>query len=191
MTGEVGQKPAIFVDRDGTLCFDRHYLSNPEGLEFIPTVVDGLRLLAQLELPIIIVTNQSGVGRGYFTERALAEIHTRLLSMLSENGVHITDIFHCPHVPGTGCNCRKPAPGMLLMAAEKHGINLSDSFVIGDRMMDIEMAHAAGARGVLVPEVGDQYQVEKEIEASSDMPDHHTSSFLEAAKWVIDEMGRY
>lgn len=190
MIDQAGRTPAIFVDRDGTLCFDKHYLSDPEGLEFIPTVVDGLKLAAQLELPIIIVTNQSGVGRGYFTEEILAEVHAKLLSMLSENGIRIADIFHCPHVPGSGCNCRKPAPGMLLEAAEKHGIDLAASFVIGDRMMDIELAHAVGAKGVLVPEVGDQYEVDKEIDASSEKPDHRTDTFLKAAMWVTDEVRR-
>ena len=188
MTDEAGKKPAIFIDRDGTICYDKHYLSDPDGLEFIPTAVDGLKVLAQLNLPMIIVTNQSGVGRGYFTEETLAEIHGKLLSMLSENGIHITDIFHCPHVPGTGCDCRKPAPGMLFEAAEKHCIDLANSFVIGDRMMDVELAHVFGAKGVLVPEVGDQYEVDKEVEASSEKPDCRTDTFLKAAMWVADEI---
>ncbi len=182
------KRPAIFVDRDGTLCFDKHYLSDPDGLEFIPTVVDGLKALSQLGLPIIIVTNQSGVGRGYFTEETLSKMHDRLLSMLSDEGVRITDVLHCPHVPGAGCNCRKPAPGMLFEAAQKHRIDLARSFVIGDRMMDIEMAHAVSAKGVLVPETGDQYGVDKEIEASKERPDHRTDAFVKATQWVIDEM---
>jgi len=188
MTGDTHGRSAIFVDRDGTLCFDRHYMSDPDGLEFIPSVVDGLVTLAQLGLPIIIVTNQSGVGRGYFTEETLSRIHARLLSMLSEKGIQITDIFHCPHVPGTGCGCRKPAPGMLFEAAQKHGIDLAQSFVIGDRMMDVEMAHAVGARGILVPEVGDQYKVGHEIEQSTEEPDFKADTFLEAALWLMDRM---
>ena len=137
-----------------------------------------------LGLPIIIVTNQSGIGRGYFTENTLTSIHSRLQSMLPENDINIADIFYCPHVPGTGCECRKPAPGMLLRAAEKHGIDLAKSYVIGDRMMDVEMAHAVRAIGILVPEPGDQYSVGDEIEGSEEGPDFMADDFLGAAEWL-------
>jgi D-glycero-D-manno-heptose 1,7-bisphosphate phosphatase len=181
-------KPAVFVDRDGTICFDKHYLGDPAGLELIPTVVDGLRKLTKAGVPIIIVTNQSGVARGYFTEETLIKIHKDLVKILEKQGVSILDVFYCPHMPDAGCDCRKPAPGLLLRASKKHGIDLSKSYVIGDRMMDIEMAHKVNARGILVPEPGDQYGVDNETKASKEKPDFRTNTFLEAADWVLSRL---
>lgn len=181
-------KPAVFVDRDGTICFDKHYLADPAGLELIPTVVEGLRKLTKAGVPIIIVTNQSGVARGYFTEETLSGIHAELVETLKKQGVSILDIFYCPHMPDAGCDCRKPAPGLLLRASKKHGIDLSRSYVIGDRMMDIEMAHGVNAKGVLVPEPGDQYGVDNEVKSSKEKPDFRASTFSEAADWVLSRL---
>jgi D-glycero-D-manno-heptose 1,7-bisphosphate phosphatase len=181
-------KPAVFVDRDGTICFDKHYLADPAGLEFIPTVVDGLRKLTKAGVPIIIVTNQSGVARGYFTEGTLVKIHKELVKILEKQGVSILDIFYCPHMPDAGCDCRKPAPGLLIRASKKHGIELSKSYVIGDRMMDVELAHKVNAKGVLVPEPGDQYGTDKEITASKEKPDFMAGNFSEAADWALSRL---
>ena len=178
-------KSAVFVDRDGTICFDKHYLSDPNGLELIPTVAEGIRRLNEAKMPVIVVTNQSGIARGYFSEKTLKEIHQRLAEMLELQGSRVDDIFHCPHMPNAGCPCRKPAPGMLLQAKEKHGIDLANSFVIGDRMMDVEMAHAVGAQAALVPEPGDQYGVDAEMLASKDKPDFRAGTFLEAVDWIL------
>ncbi len=181
-------KVAVFVDRDGTIDFDKHYLADPNELELIPTVAEGIRKLSNAKLPVIVVTNQSGVARGYFSEKTLTEIHERLVEMLDLQGAKIEDVFHCPHMPNAGCPCRKPAPGMLLDAKKKHGIDLVSSFVIGDRMMDIEMAHAVGAKGVLVPEPGDQYHIDDEIRASKEKPDHRTETFSSAVDWVLEQI---
>ena len=181
-------KPAVFVDRDGTICFDKHYLADPAGLKLIPTVVEGLKKLTKAGVPIIIVTNQSGVARGYFTEETLSRIHTELIKILKKQGVSILDIFYCPHMPDAECDCRKPAPGLLLRASKKHGIDLSKSYMMGDRMMDIELAHRANAKGILVPEPGDQYGIDKEITASKDKPDFMAGTFSEAADWVLSRL---
>lgn len=179
------QKVAVFVDRDGTICFDRHYLADPDGLELIPTVAEGIRRLNEAGIPVIVVTNQSGIARGRFNEKRLGEIHDRLRQLLAEKGARIDDIFFCPHMPDAGCRCRKPAPGMLLDAAEKHGIDLKESFVIGDRMMDIELAHNVGAKAVLVPEPGDQYDVGSEKKLSNEKPDFGARAFTEAVDWIL------
>ncbi|HEX7392883.1 MAG TPA: HAD family hydrolase [Thermoplasmata archaeon] len=184
MTGR--SKFAVFVDRDGTIVFDKHYLADPDGLELIPTVAEGIAKLNRAGIPVIVVTNQSGVARGRFTEDKLREIHARLERMLKEKGARIDDIFYCPHMPDAGCECRKPAPGMLLRAKERHNIDLANSFVIGDRMLDVEMAHKVGALVALVPEPGDQYHVDDEIRASRDRPDFRTESFSNAADWVLE-----
>lgn len=176
---------AVFVDRDGTVCFDKHYLSDPAGLELIPTVAEGIRKLNDAGVPVIIVTNQSGIDRGFFDEDQLQAIHDRMLEMLDEHGAWVDDIYYCPHLPDAGCDCRKPAPGMLLQASDEHGIDLARSFVIGDRMMDVEMAHAGGAKGILVPEPGNQYHVETELENSEESPDYRTDTFMNAVEWIL------
>ena len=181
-----GARFAVFVDRDGTICFDKHYLSDPNGLELIPTVAEGIKRLNDAKLTVIIVTNQSGVGRGYFTEETLKTVHDRLRKMLASHGAKIDDIFYCPHRPDEGCKCRKPAPGMLMQAKDKHGFDLTRSFVIGDRVMDVGMAHAVGAKGILVPEPGDQYNIEKEIRESTTKPDFRADTFMQPVYWILE-----
>lgn len=179
------QKFAVFADRDGTICFDRHYLADPAGLELIPTVAEGIKKLNDAGIPVIVITNQSGIGRGYFTEQQLGSIHQKMEDLLAEQGARVNDIFYCPHLPDSGCDCRKPRPGMLLQAQEEYGFDLKRSFVIGDRMLDVEMAHAVGAKAVLVPEPGNQYRVEKEIENSLETPDYATDTFTNAVEWIL------
>ena len=181
-------KFAVFVDRDGTICFDRHYLADPDGLEIIPSVAEGIKKLNGAGIPVIVVTNQSGIGRGLFSKEALDRIHDRLQEMLASQGARFDDIFYCPHKPDDGCDCRKPKTGMLEQARKKHGFDLTKSFVVGDRMMDIEMAHAVGAVGVLVPEPGDQYKVDKEIAQSKERPDFRTALFSKAADWILAQV---
>ena len=181
---------AVFVDRDGTICFDKHYLSDPNGIELIPTVPQGIRKLNKAGIRVIVVTNQSGIGRGYFREDQLKAVHDRLLETLRAHGAKIDAIIYCPHKPDEGCQCRKPAPGMLLQASEEYKIDLPHSYVIGDRMMDVEMAHKVGAIGVLVPEPGDQYHVDKEIRASIEEPDKRVETFDEAVDWILKRAER-
>ncbi len=183
-----GPRFAVFVDRDGTICFDKHYLADPNGLELIPTVAEGIKKLNDAGIPVIVVTNQSGIARGYFTPEKLEEIHSHMKEALAVRGARVDDIFFCPHMPNAGCPCRKPAPGMLLQARDKHNIDLQRSFVIGDRMMDVELAHAVNASGVLVPEPGDQYRVDDEIAKSNCKPDFRATTFSEAADWVLKKV---
>ena len=186
----MASKFAVFVDRDGTVCFDRHYLADPAGLDLVPTVAEGIARMNAAGIPVIMVTNQSGIARGRFCESTLLDIHAELRRMLAAKGARVDDVFFCPHLPDAGCSCRKPAPGMLIQAKEKHGVDLTKSFVIGDRMMDIEMAHAVGAIGVLVPEPGDQYSVDKEIASSSQKPDFRAETFVDAVDWILKSPGR-
>jgi D-glycero-D-manno-heptose 1,7-bisphosphate phosphatase len=178
-------KAAVFVDRDGTICFDKHYLADPKELELIPTVTQGIRRLNEAGIPVIVITNQSGIARGFFDEKALARIHAKLGEMLASEHARIDDIFYCPHMPDAGCRCRKPRTGMIEDAAKRHGIDLGQSFVIGDRMMDIEMAHMVKAMGILVPEPGDQYRVDNEVSASQDKPDFRRKAFIDAAEIIL------
>ncbi len=181
---------AVFIDRDGTVVLDKHYLADPRGLEVIPTVPEGIRKLNDANVPVIMITNQSGVARGKFDEATLELIHQRLFEILEDKGAIVNGIYYCPHMPDADCDCRKPKPGMLLRAKKERGFDLSKSYVVGDRMMDIEMAHSVGAIGVLVPEPGDQYHVDAEIEASKEMPDMRKVTFVEAVDWILRDVGR-
>lgn len=147
-----------------------------------------MRRLNQAGIPVIVVTNQSGIARGFFTEETLESIHRRLGEMLANHSARFDDIFYCPHLPNAGCSCRKPSPGLLHQAQKKHGFDLAGSYVVGDRMMDVEMAHAVNAIGVLVPEPGDQYNVDKEVELSKEKPDFRASTFAEAVGWILDRV---
>ncbi|MEM9805571.1 MAG: D-glycero-beta-D-manno-heptose 1,7-bisphosphate 7-phosphatase [Cyanobacteria bacterium P01_D01_bin.56] len=143
-------KKYVVFDRDGTLIHERHYLSDPEQIELIPGIVVGLRLLAELGFGLIIVTNQSGIGRGYFSEHKLAEIHARLTQLLAEEQISLDGIFYCPHTPHDGCDCRKPRPGMLLQAAQRFHFDPAQCFVVGDKPCDINLGKAVGATTILV-----------------------------------------
>lgn len=143
-------KPAIFLDRDGTLIVERNYLADPAHVELLPTVAESLVRLAEAGFLLVIVTNQSGVGRGYFTPKRLDEIHARMLQMLAEQGVQINAIYVCPHAPSQACQCRKPLPQMVLQAAAEHDIDLDRSWVIGDKPADIGLSAVVGAGAILV-----------------------------------------
>lgn len=143
-------RPAIFLDRDGTLIVERNYLADPELVEILPTVAESLVRLANAGYLLVIVTNQSGIGRGYFTAERLAEIHQRMLVMLGEKGVRIDAIYVCPHAPSQDCQCRKPLPFMIQQAAADLEIDLGQSWVIGDKPADIGLSSAIGGGAILV-----------------------------------------
>ncbi len=149
-------QPAAFLDRDGTIIEDSHYLGAPDSIVLLPGAVEGMRLLREAGYLLICVTNQSGVARGYFSERELRAIHKRMRTILADNGVPLDGIYYCPHHPDIGdepyqldCDCRKPRPGMLLAAARDLDIDLPASVLIGDAERDIEAGHAAGCRTIL------------------------------------------
>ena len=143
-------KRYVVFDRDGTLIHERHYLSNPEQVELIPGTAAGLRILADLGFGLIIVTNQSGIGRGYFSEGRLAQIHERLIQLLAEEDIRLDGIFYCPHTPYDGCDCRKPRSGLLLQAAQRFQFDPAQCFVVGDKPCDIDLGKAVGATTILV-----------------------------------------
>lgn len=145
-------RPAIFIDRDGTIIRDAEYLSDPEGIELLPGAAEGLRRFLEAGYAVAVVTNQSGVARGFFGLDKVAEINARLAAMLEKEGVRI-DLFEvCPHHPDlTGpCDCRKPAPGMILSAARKLGGDLKRSWMVGDKAADVLAGKNAGVRTALV-----------------------------------------
>ncbi len=140
----------VVLDRDGTIIVERHYLSDANQVELLPSTAKGLRQIAEMGMGLVIVTNQSGVGRGFFDEARLAEIHQRLQELLAAAGVYLDGIYYCPHIPDDGCLCRKPQIGLLQRAAQELEFDLQDSFVIGDKPCDIELGKNAGATTILV-----------------------------------------
>jgi D-glycero-D-manno-heptose 1,7-bisphosphate phosphatase len=152
-----GGRIAVFVDRDGTLNEEVEFLRTPEELSLIPGAAAAVRTLNTLGIITCVISNQSGVARGYLTEDDLIPIHARLEEELQAGGAHVDRIYYCPHHPTEGdfpykiaCDCRKPNPGMLKKGEIELGIDLRRSFVIGDRIADIQAGQAVGARTVLV-----------------------------------------
>ena len=173
---------AVFLDRDGTLIVNRHYGSDPGGIELLEGVVEGLRKLRGAGYKLILVSNQSGVARGYFDEGAISRMHDRLQRMLNRHGAALDGLEYCPHHPegvrpsyALECACRKPAPGMLLRAARKHGVNLSASWMVGDIEADVEAGRRAGARTVLVGP-----------ETAQPPPDHKAADFAAAVRYILE-----
>lgn len=135
---------AAFLDRDGVINQDSGYVYRKEDFVFCDRVVDALRILQDAGYLLIIVTNQSGIGRGYYTEEDYQRLTQWYLQELKQSGVIITDVFHCPDSPEVNSDCRKPKPGMILSAAKKYSVDLSASLLVGDKLSDIQAAEAAG-----------------------------------------------
>jgi len=140
----------VVLDRDGTIIVRRDYLSDPAGMELLPGAARGLRKLAELGLGLVIATNQSGIGRGYFNATRLESIHRRLGELLAAEAVPPIPIYVCPHLPEDGCRCRKPMPGLVEQAARELGFDPRAGFVIGDNVCDVELGKGIGATTLLV-----------------------------------------
>ena len=141
---------AAFLDRDGTLIVERHYLSDPDGVALLPGAAAGLRGLRALGFGLVVVTNQSGLGRGLFDQGRLDQVHARLTSLLAQHAIELDGIYVCPHHPNAGCGCRKPQPGLVLQAASDLGLDVERSIVVGDKACDVGLGRAVGARAFLV-----------------------------------------
>ena len=168
-------KPAAFLDRDGTLIDDVGFVHDPGDVQMLPTVVEALRTLADAGYACVVVTNQSGVARGYFDEAAVRGINAEINAQLSTAGVRIDGYYFCPHYD-TACVCRKPEPGLIHSAAGELGLDVRRSAVVGDRGSDIELGQRLGIPGVLVP--GPHAYAGPE-------PDFRARTLLEAAQWIV------
>jgi D-glycero-D-manno-heptose 1,7-bisphosphate phosphatase len=164
MTDDSQQRRFIVLDRDGTIIEEREYLSEPEQVTLIPGVGPALRQLQQMGFGLVVITNQSGLGRGIFDQAQLERVHKCLRDLLSREGVHLDGLYVCPHKPDDDCACRKPKLGLIEKAAKDLGFKVQNSIVIGDKACDIEMGHAVGALTFLV-RTGHGSQVENEAVA--------------------------
>lgn len=135
---------AFFLDRDGVVNVDHGYVARTEDFKFMPNIFPVLRCLSDKGYLLVVITNQSGIGRGYYTEEDFQKLTDWMLGRFSDEGIDLAAVYSCPHRPETGCACRKPAPGMLLQAQQELGVNMSASWMVGDKESDMQAAAAAG-----------------------------------------------
>ena len=146
-------KKALFLDRDGTIIIDTDYPDDPKKVAFLPGTIEALRMI-QKEYELIVISNQSGVGRGLITPEQFNAVHEQFVKMVKSVNIEITETYYCPHAPEEMCECRKPSPKMILDAAEKHDIDLSSSYMIGDKMSDVIAGRRAGCMTILIAPSG-------------------------------------
>jgi len=142
-------RPALFLDRDGTLIIDKNYPRNPDEVEIMPGAADFLEKMTAQGFALVVVSNQSGIGRGIIKPAEAEAVHQRFTAEFKKRGVEFDGAYHCPHAPEDPCECRKPKPGMLLKAASELGLDLSRSFMIGDKLADVAAGQNAGCKGIL------------------------------------------
>lgn len=183
-------KKAIFIDKDGTLIEDIPYNVDPTRLRFSDGAVDALKIFSRLGFSLIIISNQSGIARGYFDEHDLHQVRITLTEMLASRGVKLDAFYFCPHHPdgevepyNIECHCRKPRPGMILGAAQQHNIDLSRSWMIGDILNDVEAGNRAGCKTILLD---NGYETEWKT-SQYRKPTATVSSFAEAVKVITHE----
>jgi len=172
--------PAVFLDRDGTILNERGYLGDPRKMKFYKGAPAALRRLSRAGYQLVVITNQSGVARGYFTLGQLARVNQEFSAFLRRRGVRLSAIYFCPHLPKKGCSCRKPRPGLPRKAARRFGLDLRRSFVVGDQPHDMELAHRVGARGVLVLTGAGRSSRPR----AAKWEPHVTTNLTTAARWI-------
>ncbi|UCF09084.1 MAG: D-glycero-beta-D-manno-heptose 1,7-bisphosphate 7-phosphatase [Thermoplasmata archaeon] len=175
---------AVFLDRDGTVNEEVSYLSTVEQLTILHGAAEAIRLLNEHGFKVIIITNQSGVARGYFSKETLKAINEHLRAELKKEGAVIDAVYYCPHHPDDGCGCRKPMTGNIERAEREHDLDLAKSYMIGDTIRDMETGYNAGMKTVLV-RTGYGNDEEKKLSGISFAPDFIARDLLEAVLWIL------
>ena len=183
---------AVFFDRDGTLNEEVGYIDSLSRFRLLPSASHAVLEVNRAGLLAVVITNQSGVGRGLFPETMVESIHEQLRQELRHLGAHLDAIYYCPHHPDAEvleyrmeCTCRKPGTGMMEQAAERFGIRLEESFVIGDRLLDVQMAHRAGAGGILVRTGFGKEEWKLQGVDGTVNPDHIAENAYDAVQWIL------
>lgn len=185
-TGLNGSTRAIFLDRDGTINVDRHYLSDPNQFELIPGTPQALRQLMDAGFRLFVVTNQSGIGRGYYTENDMHRVNQRMLELLAPVGIHFERIYFSPEAPEVPSYGRKPSPQFLFDARDQFGIDLSRSFMIGDKFIDVQTGWNAGTQASLLVRTG--YGRDTELKERERLQKAVIVEDLpEAARWILNQ----
>ena len=178
---------AVFLDRDGTICEEMGYINHIDRLRIFPFAARAIRRLNEAQIPVIVVTNQSGVARNIFPESLVQQVHKKMISELAAGGAWIDGIYFWPHKFEDACECRKPNPGLLERAAREHGLDLAASWVVGDRYADLEMAHAAGGRGILVMTGYGRGEYELHHSTWPRQPDALADNLTEAVRRILND----
>ena len=190
--------PGVFLDRDGTLIRDVGYLSRPDQIQLLPRVPEALRLLHEHRMKLVVVTNQSGVARGFFNEHDVEEIHLALKRKLAEHNIVLDGIYYCPHHPTEGagpyrvsCECRKPNGGLAKQAAKELNLDLARSYVVGDKPTDVELAVQIEAKGIRIKEIETEIEKKKEKMLGSQKVEPAAlivKDLWEAAEWIVKDV---
>lgn len=188
------KKPAVFLDRDGTINEQMGYINHISRFVLLPGTAEAIRLLNMHQYLVIIISNQSGVARGYFPKELVDQTHAHMRALLATDDAHIDGIFFCPHYPkgivpeySVACDCRKPGTGLIQKACERFDIDMENSYVVGDRCVDIELAHRSNVKGILVKTgygIGDMEYVLPRIHHK---PLHIAKDLLHAVRWIIEQ----
>jgi D-glycero-D-manno-heptose 1,7-bisphosphate phosphatase len=188
--------PAVFLDRDGTMVHDVGYLNRLDDLRWFPFAIDAVRVLNRAGFLVIVTTNQGGVGLGFLPESFVAETHEAMRQFAEAAGARIDAWFHCPHHPRAEvaalrvmCDCRKPGPGLVRQAQQQFEIDLARSFVVGDKLSDLGLARAVGARGVLV-RTGYGEGVAQRFGGAPPDAAYVAPDLMAAASWILDHSHR-
>lgn len=186
------KKMAVFLDRDGTINEQMGYINHLSRFHLLPGVAQAIRLLNDQAIPVFVVTNQSGLARGYFPEDLLVKVHEAMVERLMAEGASLDGVYVCPHHPEAkeeryrgDCPCRKPKPGLFLQAAADHNLDLTRSYVVGDRWSDLKAAAACGAKGVLVLTGYGRGDYEFIGPQQNLQPNHVADDLLAAVQWII------
>ena len=189
------KRAAVFLDRDGTLNEESGYLNHVDRLKLIDGAAEAVALLSRHGLKTIVVTNQSGVARGYFPETLLPRLHDKLQKLLIERGARLDAIYYCPHHPDVGeppyrrdCECRKPKLGMIRRAEKEFSVDARKSYMVGDKISDVEFGRRAGCKTVLLLTGYGKGELEHNREQLNGDPDHVAADILDAAKWIVSDL---
>ena len=188
MPEQVLLRPAVFLDRDGTIAEEVGYLNHASRFRMFPFVAGAIHRLNEAGLPVIVVTNQSGVSRGYFPESLVHTVNKLMTQQLAEAGARIDAIYYCPHTSAENCNCRKPKTGMLDRAAQEHALDPQRSFVVGDRYGDMQLARNAQARAILVRTGYGEGELAWQAANWPVQPDFVAEDLRQAADWILRQL---
>lgn len=183
------------MDRDGTMTVEGGYINHPSRLKLIPGTAEAVRTLNESGVHAVVTTNQAGVARGYFTEDLIHVVHDRMRELLAKQGAKLDAVYYCPHHPREGgpgyridCNCRKPGPGMIEQACNELPIDLSRSYMVGDKISDSEFGHRLGLRTVMVLTGYGRGEYEYQRKDWKDKPDYVAKDLRAAVKWILQDL---
>lgn len=179
---------AVFVDRDGTINVNVHYLDDPDKFEMYLGVGEGVKKLKDSGFKVIVITNQSGIARGYFTKKQLSNIHEKMRKEFQKFDIELDGIYYCPHHPDDNCNCRKPNTELFEKAVKEHNIEIKKSYMLGDKIPDISAAKKIGAGAILIPEPHLKGKLLSKNNDWESNPDYIADDFLDAVEWILEKL---